>query len=58
MQMKVTLKMMMPIVAPSWDYIRMANMTASAAPGPEAKVTSLAVTCTDLHRFAQTCAEM
>ena len=34
--MKVTLKMMMPIVAPSWDYIRMANMTASAAPAPEA----------------------
>ena len=37
--MKVTLKMMMPIVAPSWDYIRMANMTASAAPAPEAIVT-------------------
>jgi hypothetical protein len=28
--MKVTLKMMMAIVAPSGDYIRMANMTASA----------------------------
>ena len=39
MQMKVTLKMIMAIVAPSGDYIRMANMTASAASAQKKTVT-------------------